>query len=54
MKIVKTDLRNRIGDEFMNDCVVCFVEQEFLDAIPNDDVIVQFQNMDDRTRRVKL
>jgi len=42
VKIVKTDLRNRIGDEFMNDCVVCFVEQEFLDAIPNDDVIVRF------------
>ena len=54
VKIVKTDLRNRIGDRFMNDCVICFVEQEFLDAIPNDDIIVRFQNMDDRTRRVKL
>jgi len=54
VKIVKTDLRNRIGDGFMNDCVICFVEQEFLDAIPNDDIIVRFQNMDDRTRRVKL
>jgi len=53
VKIVKTDLRNRIGDEFMNDCVVCFVEQEFLDAIPNDDIILHFQNMDDRTLRVK-
>ena len=42
VKIVKTDLRNRIGDEFMNGYVVCFVEQEFLDAIPNDDVIVRF------------
>ena len=41
-KIVKIDLRNRVGDEFMNDCVVCFVEQEFLGAIPNDDVIVRF------------
>jgi len=54
VKIVKTDLRNRIGDGFMNDCVICFVEQEFLDAITNDDIIVRFQNMDDRTRRVKL
>ena len=42
VKIVKTDLRNRIGDGFMNDCVICFVEQEFLDAIPNDDIIVCF------------
>jgi hypothetical protein len=51
---VKTDLRNQISNEFMNDCVICFVEQEFLDAIPNDDIIVCFQNTDDRTRRVKL
>jgi hypothetical protein len=54
VKIVKTDLRNRIGDEFMNDCVVSFVEQEFLHAIPNDDIIVRFQNMAGHTRRVKL
>jgi hypothetical protein len=54
VKIVKTDLRNRIGDGFMNDCVVSFVEQEFLHAIPNDDIIVRFQNMADRTRMVKL
>nr|AWA44844.1 zinc finger MYM-type protein 1-like isoform X2 [Saccharum spontaneum] len=33
VKIVKTDLRNRIGDGFMNDCIVSFVEQEFLHAI---------------------
>lgn len=54
MKIVKTDLWNRIGGGFMNDCVICFMEQEFLDGIPNDDVIVHFQNTDDRTRGVKL
>jgi len=39
---------------FMGDCIIFFVEQEFLDAIPNDDTIVHFQNMDDRTLRVKL
>jgi hypothetical protein len=27
VKIVKTDLRNRISDGFMNDCVICFVDQ---------------------------
>jgi hypothetical protein len=54
VKIVKTDLRNRIGEGFMNDCVISFVEQEFLHAIPNEDIIVRFQNMADRTRRVKL
>lgn len=41
-KIVKTMLRNRIRDGFMNGCIICFVEQGFLDTIPIDDVIVQF------------
>jgi len=26
----------------MNDCVISFVEQDFLDAIPNDDIIARF------------
>ena len=42
MKIVKTILRNRIGDEFMNDCIICFVKPEFIYAIPIEDVIVRF------------
>ncbi|XP_066384754.1 uncharacterized protein [Miscanthus floridulus] len=54
MKIVKTILRNRIGDGFMNDCIICFVESEFLSAIPIEDVIVRFHKMEDRSRRGKL
>jgi len=55
MKIVKTILRNRIGDGFMNDCIICFVEpEEFLCAIPIEDVIVRFHKMEDRNRRGKL
>jgi len=54
IKIVKTILRNRIGDGFLNDCIVCFVEQEFLATIPIDDVITRFHKMDDRNRRGNL
>ena len=54
MKIVKTILRNRIGDGFLNDCIVCFVEQGFLATIPNDDVIVRFHKMNGHNRRKKL
>jgi hypothetical protein len=54
MKIVKTMLRNRIGDGFMNDCIICFVEQGFLDTIPIDDVIIRFHKMEDRNRRGKM
>ena len=54
MKIVKTILRNRIGDGLLNDCIVCFVEQEFLATIPIDDVITRFHKMEDRNRRGNL
>ena len=54
MKIVKTILRNQIGDGFLNDCIVCFVEQEFLATIPIDDVITRFHKMEDRNRRGNL
>jgi len=51
MKIVKTILRNCIGDEFMSHCIICFVEQGFLATIPIKDVIVRFNTMEDRNRR---
>ena len=54
MKIVKTILRNHIGDVFMNDCIICLVEQGFLATFPIDDVIVRFHKMEDRSRRGTL
>ena len=54
MKIVKTILTKSIGDGFMNDCIICFMEPEFLSAIPIEDVIVRFHKMEDRSRRGKL
>ncbi|KAJ9565720.1 hypothetical protein OSB04_001686 [Centaurea solstitialis] len=45
MKIVKTDLRNKIGDEFLNDALICTIEKEALLNVTSDDVINQFQKM---------
>ncbi|KAJ9560721.1 hypothetical protein OSB04_005881 [Centaurea solstitialis] len=52
MKIVKSDLRNRIGDDFLNACVICVVEREALAKVTNEDVINRFQKM--KTRREQL
>ena len=52
MKIVKTSLRNRISDQFLNDCVVCFVEKELFEKVTNETVIKRFQNME--SRRINL
>ncbi|XP_024989312.1 uncharacterized protein LOC112523872 [Cynara cardunculus var. scolymus] len=52
MKIVKSDLRNKIGDEFLNAARICIIEKEALLTVSNDDVITQFQKM--KNRRTQL
>ncbi|KAF8388536.1 hypothetical protein HHK36_027211 [Tetracentron sinense] len=52
MKIIKNRLRNRIGDEWMNDCLVVHIEKDIFDSIENEAIIQRFQNM--KTRRGQL
>jgi hypothetical protein len=51
---VKTILRNRIGNTFMNDCIVCFVEPAYLATISDNVVIDRFQKMENRNRKMLL
>ncbi|XP_050111745.1 uncharacterized protein LOC126590303, partial [Malus sylvestris] len=52
MKIVKNPHRNRMGDQWLNDSLVVYIEKDVYDSISNDVVIRRFQNM--RTRRGQL
>ena len=45
MKIIKTQLHNRLGDDLMNDCLVTYIEKDIFETIDNEDVIQRFQNM---------
>ncbi|XP_076887847.1 uncharacterized protein LOC143538106 [Bidens hawaiensis] len=45
VKNVKTKLRNRIGQDFLNACVVCSIEKEAFESVTNEDVINRFQKM---------
>ncbi|PIA38189.1 hypothetical protein AQUCO_02800092v1 [Aquilegia coerulea] len=45
MNIVKIRLRNRMGDEWMNDCLVAYIENEVFDTIDNEAIMRRFQNM---------
>jgi dimeric dUTPase (all-alpha-NTP-PPase superfamily) len=36
MKIVKSALRNKIGDDYMSHSLICFVEKQLLDTITNE------------------
>ena len=45
MNVVKKKLRNKMGDQFMSDCLVCYVEKDMFSAISNDEVIDLFKKM---------
>jgi len=52
MKFIKTKLRNRISDEFLNDTVITYFELDLFQSLSNDDIMLYFQNM--RPRRGQL
>ena len=46
MNYVKNKLRNKMGDEYLNNCLVTFVEREFFTQVKDEDVINLFQKGD--------
>jgi len=52
MHIIKSRLRNRMGDKWMNDSLVVYIEKDIFDKIDNEAIIKRFQNM--KTRREQL
>ena len=52
MKFIKTKLRNKISDEFLNDTVVTYFEIDIFKSLSNHDNMLYFQNM--RSRRGQL
>lgn len=36
IKYIKNDQRSRIGDDFFNDCLVCYIEHEVFETVHND------------------
>jgi hAT family C-terminal dimerisation region len=49
MSIIKTRLRNRMGDEWMNDNLVTYIEKDVFRCVTNETIMQKFQNM--KTRR---
>ena len=52
MKAMKTNLRNRIGDEWLNDSLVVYIENEIFYSIGNELILNRFQNMDSRKNQL--
>ena len=52
MHVVKSRLRNKMGDKWMNDNLVVYIKKNIFDEIDNEVIIKRFQNI--KTRREQL
>ena len=48
MNIIKNRLHNKIGDQWMNDCLVTYIEKYIFKAIKCEEIMQWFQNMKNR------
>jgi hypothetical protein len=52
MSIIKNRLRNRMGNEWLNDCLVTYIEKDTFVGIENEKIIKYFQNMSSRREQI--
>ncbi|KAL7253587.1 hypothetical protein ACSBR1_008010 [Camellia fascicularis] len=52
MKFIKNRLRNRMGDQWLNDCLVAYIEKYVFDSVDNELIMQRFQNL--KSRRGQL
>ena len=48
MKLIKSSLRNKIGDEFLADSMVVYIERELAENIDTDSIIDAFESLGNR------
>jgi hypothetical protein len=52
MNIIKTRRRNKMGDEWMNNNMLCYIERDMFVAIKDEKIVKHFQGL--RTRKINL
>ena len=48
MNIIENRLHNQIGDQWMNDCFVTYIEKDIFNTIKCEEIMQRFQNMKNR------
>jgi len=54
MKIVKTSLSNRMGDEHLSHRLICYIEKEEMKNVSNEAVVHRFMTMEGKGRKYDL
>ncbi|KAK9713942.1 hypothetical protein RND81_06G059800 [Saponaria officinalis] len=52
MNFIKNGLRNKMGDDFLNDCMVTYIEKDVFASLSSEAIMRRFQNM--KSRRQQL
>ena len=52
MKYIKNELHNQMGDQWMNDYLVVYIEKDVACTIDNEIIMQRFQNMKTRKRQL--
>ena len=42
MKLIKTQLRNQLGDDLLNDCLVTYIEKDIFETLNNETIVQRF------------
>jgi hypothetical protein len=50
LEFIKNLLHNRMGDQWMNDCLVTYIESDVFDSIDNEAIMQRYQAMKTRRR----
>jgi hAT family C-terminal dimerisation region len=45
MNLVKTDIRSSMGDKWINDCLITFIEKKIFNTVDIERIMQRFQNM---------
>jgi hypothetical protein len=54
MKIVKTSLANRMGDQHLSHRLICYLEKEEMKKVSNEAVVHRFMTMEGKVRKYDL
>ena len=52
MNIIKTDSQNKMGDEWLNSRMLCYIEREVFLKLKDDDILYYFQEMKSRLKKL--
>ena len=53
MKIVKTRLRNKMEDQFLNDCLIVYIEKEIAANFCTNSILDDFNSMKERRAQLR-